>query len=173
MPVNFFKNFILKPFFGLFLLSLGGCGYSHEVERLPGGASSIAIREVQNATHSSDLDVKLRGILRNRFLQTPRITFAPPSRSDLVLDVKLSSFTKSNAVSLTDTNISSLSARLKGTFILYQRGKVLIKKTTLNVTEVLTFAQATLETPSILDRLKNEAISSFADKLLYSVLNHF
>jgi len=152
-----------------------GCGYEQARPGLPAGARSLAIGLVRNATYRGELDVLLHDALRQRLLRAPGVHLTTPARSDLLLVVELTELDVVRARNLDDTNLSSLTFRLKGRMALYdQRGEHRqLTAGPVTAASVLNFARPVIETPSVQDEGLEEVIGVFAAEVEARVFRFF
>lgn len=149
------------------LLAGSGCGYRQDAPRLPVGAQSLALHDVQNRTQQAELDVRLRGELLGRLERHAHVRLLPEARSTLLLEVALDEFTITRTLDPAITSDRSFVYQLTGRMSLtdQRNGYRLIDNAGVSASVSRLYAPDVVETPAIRDEGINDVLERFAEQV--------
>ncbi len=157
------------------LLGMTGCGYRMEQRGLPEQATSLGIGSIKNLTYTGELDVRLRHELRRKLLANPAFALISPERSQLILEVDLNRADFVRALSVSNTDISSLRIDLVGVVNLRRpRQKIpVIANAVIRASATLNFDSSVIESAAVRDEIENDVIVAFVKKVETLLYLHF
>ncbi len=161
--------------FAALLPGLVGCGYQMEAQHLPQNASTLAIGAVRNRTFTGELDLRLKDQLRRRLMRNPSFALTAAEGSELILEIDLTHAAFIRALDVSNTNLSSLSMRLRGRVRLRGTGAEakLIRSQAISVGVTLSFDQPVIETPAVRDEITGDAIAAFVERVEAMLYGNF
>jgi hypothetical protein len=157
------------------LLLTGACGYRMDTVGLPDNAKSLGIGQIRNYTYTGELDVRLKHELRRKLLRNPAFTLTSPEHSELVLEVSLTRLTVSRPLDVSDTDLSALLYRLRGSVSVFRTfpERRLVLKQRITTIVRLDFDRPVMETPAVRDEINEDVVIAFAAEIEQALFRHF